>query len=273
MPRILFIGDIVGRPGRNFVEYQLLKLRQELKLDLVIANAENSAGGSGINTSIANDLTKAGVDAITLGDHVWGQRGFDGEIEKIENVCRPVNLPPQCPGKKYVIIESNGFKVAVLTLLGHNQPMKIDAAGSPFPAADEMIQELKKQVDAIFVEIHAETTSEKIAFGWYLDGRVAAVVGTHTHVPTADERILPRGTAYITDVGMTGPYESVLGRNVASVIARFVDGMPRRLPVAENDVRICGVLVDVDETGSATSIERICVKQDDVMFQSAPAVE
>ncbi|MBN2068119.1 MAG: TIGR00282 family metallophosphoesterase [Opitutales bacterium] len=268
MPRILFIGDIVGRPGRNFVQQQLAALKADRGIDLVIANAENSAGGSGVSSSIAGDLFEAGVDAITLGDHVWGQKGFDAEIDRQERICRPVNLPDGCPGKTFLIVETNGFRLGIFTLLGH-RPMKVEASSSPFPAADKMINELKRQVDALFVEIHAETTSEKIALGWYLDGRVAAVVGTHTHVPTADERILPRGTAYITDVGMTGPYESVLGRSIASVIARFVDGMPRRLPVAENDVRLCGCLVDIHpEKGIATSMERICLRQLDLAPES-----
>ncbi|MCC5804993.1 MAG: YmdB family metallophosphoesterase [Opitutales bacterium] len=256
MPRLLFLGDIVGRPGRSAVIARLRALRADLGADWVVANAENAAGGSGLNASIARDLAAAGVDAITLGDHCWDQRGFDREIGALEHVCRPANLPAACPGRTHIVLENDGFRLAVFTLLG-NQFMKVDAE-HPFRAVEAWLDRLRKEADAVFLEFHAETTSEKIAMGWFLDGRAAAVVGTHTHVPTADARILPRGTAYITDVGMSGPYASVLGREIAPILARMSDGMPRRFPVAAGDVRICGVVIDIDPgTCRATSIKRI----------------
>ncbi len=256
MPRLLFLGDIVGRPGRGAVIARLRALRAELGADWVVANAENAAGGSGLNASIARDLAAAGVDGITLGDHCWDQRGFDREIDSLAHVCRPANLPAACPGRTHLVLEKDGFRLVVFTLLG-NQFMKVDADHA-FRAVETWLDRLRKEADAVFLEFHAETTSEKIAMGWFLDGRAAAVIGTHTHVPTADARILPRGTAYITDVGMSGPYTGVLGREIAPILARMSDGMPRRFPVAAADVRICGVLIDIDPaTRRATAVKRI----------------
>lgn len=244
MLKLLFIGDIVGRPGRELIQERLVKLRVDRGIDFVIANGENSAAGSGITGSIAKSLLESGVDAITLGDHVWDQRGWESEITRIDRVCRPANLPSKCPGWDHLIIESRGFRVAVFTVLGRSfMNMKADC---PFQTADRMIEQLKAQADAIIVEIHAEATSEKQALGWYLDGRVTAVLGTHTHVPTADGRVLPKGTAFMCDVGMTGPYASVLGRAIDPIVSRFIDGMPRRFEVAEDDVRISGALIEID---------------------------
>jgi len=257
MPRILFLGDIVGHPGRSAVCAQLAKLRQEWAVDLVIANGENAAGGAGIHAGIASDLLAAGVDAITLGDHCWDQRGFTQEIDGIERLCRPANLPSQCPGRSFLTVTApDGFRLGVFTVLGR-QFMKI-SSDDPFACAERLIEEHRREVDGFLVEVHAETTAEKIAFGWFLDGRVGLVVGTHTHVPTADGRILPRGTAYITDVGMCGPFEGVLGRSVEPVVARFIDGLPRKFTVATGDVRLCGVLVDLEpRRGLATRFERV----------------
>lgn len=257
MARLLFLGDIVGRSGRSAVIRHLPALREELNLTAVFANGENTAGGSGINLSIAHELRKAGVDALTLGDHCWDQRGFEVDIEQLDFVCRPANLPPACPGRPWLIVDVAGCRVAVLTLLG-TQFMKV-RADDPFRAADRLLAELKPQADAIIVEIHAEATSEKVAMGWYLDGRVAAVLGSHTHIPTADGRLLPRGTAYLTDLGMSGPYRSILGRDIGPVVASFLDGMPRRFTVADEscDVRLCGALLELDpSTGRMGSIER-----------------
>ncbi len=261
MPKLLFLGDIVGRPGRTFVKERLASLREELGADFVIANAENSAGGAGMTKKIAEELTAAGVDAITLGDHVWDQKNFENEIDALEQVCRPANLPEQNPGRTHLIIEKDGFRVGVFTVLGRNYlALK---SSCPFQMADAKLSELAGQCDAVFVESHMEATSEKIALGWYLDGRAAAVVGTHTHVPTADGRVLPKGTAYQSDAGMCGPYASVLGREVEPVIAAFLDGMKRRFPVAAEDVRICGCLIDLDPaTGLARSFERIEIVKD-----------
>ena len=212
MLKLLFIGDVVGRPGRELIQERLVKLRIDRGIDFVIANAENAAAGAGITGAIAKSLLESGVDAITLGDHVWDQRGWETEITRVDRVCRPANLPSKCPGWDHQIIEARGFRVAVFTVLGRTfMNLKADC---PFQTADRMIGQLKGQADAIIVEIHAEATSEKQALGWYLDGRVTAVLGTHTHVPTADARVLPKGTAFMCDVGMTGPYASVLGRDV-----------------------------------------------------------
>lgn len=250
--RILFIGDIVGQCGRDFVRQQVPLLRESLGLDFVVANGENAAAGSGITANIANSLTENGVDAITLGDHIWDQRGFSEQIDSLEKVCRPANLPPENPGRRYLVVENaKGQKLGIFTVLGRTF-MKTNA-DCPFRCADALIAELAPQCNAILAEIHAETTSEKVAMGWYLDGRASLVVGTHTHIPTADATVLPRGTAYQTDAGMSGPYHSILGRQIEPIIARFLDGMPRRWPVAEGDIRLCGTLVDIDDaTGAAT---------------------
>lgn len=259
--KLLFIGDIVGRPGRDIVLAKLPALRQELALDFVVANGENSAAGNGITASIARSLLSGGVDAITLGDHVWDQKGWEGEIGGLERVCRPANLPVACPGRDHVILEKAGFRLAVFTVIGRNFiGMKGDC---PFLCSDAMIQKTlgAGKADAAFVEIHAEATSEKQAMGWYLDGRALAVLGTHTHVPTADSCVLPKGTAFMCDVGMTGPYASVLGREVKPVLGRFLDGLPRRFDVAEGDVRLSAALVEFDPaTRQASRCELVVVR-------------
>ena len=258
--KLLFIGDIVGRPGRDILAEKLPRVRTEHSVDFVIANGENAAAGAGITGAIAKSILGSGVDAITLGDHVWDQRGWENEIGQIEHVCRPANLPRSNPGWDHLIIEKRGFRVAVFTVLGRTfMGMKADC---PFLCADRMIEQLKGQADAIIVEIHAEATSEKIALGWHLDGRVTAVLGTHTHVPTADARVLPKGTAFMCDVGMTGPYAGVLGREVAPVVAKFLDGMPRRFEVATEDVRISGALIEISPAmARAEKIELLTVRR------------
>lgn len=261
MPRLLFLGDIVGRPGRTYVMDRLASLKKELSADFVIANGENAAGGAGITGKIVGGLIEAGVDAITLGDHVWDQKNFENEIGDLDQVCRPANLPEQNPGRTYLVVECNGFRIGVFTVLGRNYlALKSDC---PFETADRMLANIKNECDAVFVEAHMEATSEKIALGWHLDGRAAAVVGTHTHVPTADFRVLPKGTAYMTDAGMCGPYASVLGREIDPVIASFTDGRKRRFEVAKEDIRICGCLIDLDpQNGLATQIERVEIAKD-----------
>ncbi len=260
MLKLLFIGDIVGRPGRDIVVDKVPRLRTEHSLDFVIANGENAAAGAGITGAIAKSLLDGGVDGITLGDHVWDQRGWENEISEMEGICRPANLPASNPGRDHLIIEKRGFRVAVFTVLGRTY-MNIKA-DCPFLCADRMIAQLKGQADAIVVEIHAEATSEKIALGWHLDGRVTAVLGTHTHVPTADARVLPKGTAFMCDVGMTGPYASVLGRDVNPVIAKFIDGMPRRFEVATEDVRLSGALIEISPSmAHAEKIELLTVRR------------
>jgi 2',3'-cyclic-nucleotide 2'-phosphodiesterase len=260
MLKLLFVGDIVGRPGRDIIIERMRKLRVDAGIDFVIANGENAAAGSGITSAIARSLLEAGVDAITLGDHVWDQRGWEQEITQIERVCRPANLPVSNPGWDHLIIESRGFRIAVFTVLGrHFMGMKSDC---PFLCADRMIEKLRAQADAIIVEIHGEATSEKQALGWYLDGRVTAVLGTHTHVPTADACILPKGTAFMCDVGMTGPYRSVIGREIDPVVNKFVDGLPRRFEIASDDVRISAALIEIGASmARAEKIELLTVRR------------
>lgn len=256
MAKILFLGDIVGRPGRNFVVEHLPELREQYEADVVVANAENAAGGAGITRPIAEQLLAGGIDAITLGDHVWDQKNFDRQIDELEWVCRPANLPDQNPGRTHLLLNKNGFKLGIFTVLGRNYlTLKSDC---PFRTADSKLAELHLTCDAVLVEAHMEATSEKIALGWYLDGRVAAVVGTHTHVPTADARILPKGTAYLTDAGMCGPYASVLGRDIEPVVATFIDGMKRRFSVAKDDLRISGCSIEINgRNGRSTAVQRI----------------
>ncbi len=260
MLKILFVGDVVGRPGREMLMERLPRLRQELKLDAVIANGENAAAGSGINASIAKALLQNGVDVITLGDHVWDQKGWESSIDDLPQVCRPANLPGGCPGADHVIVNVKGVRIAVFTALGRTfMGMKAEC---PFHAADEMLRRLAGEADAFFVEAHMEATSEKIALGWHLDGRALAVLGTHTHVPTADACVLPGGTGFMCDVGMTGPYESVLGRQIRPIVDRFLDGMPRKCEVAEGDVRISGAIVEYDEVAKrANKVELLHLKR------------
>ncbi len=259
MPRILFLGDIVGRPGRRILTQRLKEIRQTQRIDVVIANAENAAAGAGLNGRLAREILDSGVDGITLGDHVWDQRGFSDEIGDLARVCRPANLDDSCPGRTHLILGGGGIKVGVFTVLGR-EFMKVKA-GCPFRMAEKMVEELREKVDFLVVEIHAETTSEKIAMGWMLEGRATLVVGTHTHTPTADARVLPGGTAYLTDAGMTGPYRSVLGREVEPVLGRFLDGMPRKFAVAQEDIWMRGVVVDADDSGKATGIELLAVPE------------
>jgi len=260
MLKLFFVGDIVGRPGRDILAERLPRLRQEHAIDFVIANGENAAAGAGINGTLAKSILGCGVDGITLGDHVWDQRGWENEIHEVEHLCRPANLPLACPGLDHLILESRGFRLAVFTVLGrHFMGIKADC---PFLAADRMVERLRGQADAIIVEIHAEATSEKQAMGWHLDGRVTAVLGTHTHVPTADACILPKGTAFMCDVGMTGPYASVLGREIQPVVSKFLDGMPRRFEVATEDVRISGALIEIGASmARAQKIELLTVRR------------
>jgi metallophosphoesterase (TIGR00282 family) len=257
--KLLFIGDIVGRPGREIVSAIVPKLRTERGIDIVIANGENAAAGAGITGAICQSLLEAGVDALTLGDHVWDQKGFESEISALGRVCRPANLPATCPGRDHLIVEKNGFRLLIFTVLGRS--FMGAKAECPFLCADGMLQKLAGRYDGALVEIHAEATSEKQALGWHLDGRVTAVLGTHTHVATADASLLRRQTAFLCDVGMTGPHESVLGREIAPVIARFLDGMPRRFEVATADVRLSAALVEFGSTGRAEKIEWLSLKQ------------
>jgi len=249
---ILMIGDVIGKPGRKAVAGLLPSLREELELDLVIANGENAAAGRGLTPSTAQELFDAGVDVLTSGNHIWDQKEILTIIGKESAILRPANYPPLAPGRG--VLTQKG--VMVLNLQGRTFMPEID---DPFRAADAALEGIDEKA-IIFVDMHAEATSEKQAMGRYLEGRVSAVVGTHTHVPTADARILPGGTAYLTDVGMVGPRESIIGCDIESVLRRFTTGMPTRLPVADHGgpVQFNSVLVEVDpSTGKAQRIERV----------------
>ncbi len=255
MLRILFIGDIVGRPGRKAVKRELQSLIASEELDLVIANGENAAGGFGITLEVTRELLAAGVDVITMGNHTWDNRDITNVLEHESRVIRPANYPKGTPGQGYYIAETEkGFLVGVVNLLGL---VFLDALRCPFEAAEELVNQLKKKTDLIIIDFHAEATSEKVALGWFLDGRVSAVLGTHTHITTADERILPRGTGYITDVGMTGPINSVLGIDPELVITKFRTKRPVRFEVAEGPIALNCILLELDEFGKTTAIRRI----------------
>ncbi|WP_018970736.1 TIGR00282 family metallophosphoesterase [Rubritalea marina] len=254
--RILFLGDIVGEPGRKSVIKFLPQIKEEHRIDFTILNGENSASGRGITPAIANDLFKAGAQVITTGDHVWDQRELADHLENEPRILRPLNYPENVPGSGEIIIDTESGKIAVLNAQGRT--FMGQALENPFLMLEERVVQLKADgVQMIFLDFHAETTSEKIAMGFHLDGKASVVVGTHTHVQTADERILPEGTAHITDAGMCGPEISVLGRNVDSIVYRFKSSLPTRFPVAKGPVRLCGIIAEIDPmTGKAKNIER-----------------
>ncbi len=258
MIRILFLGDIVGEPGRQGVIKHVPLLRQQRQIDFVIVNGENSAGGRGITPKIAIDLLRCGVAVITTGDHAWDQKELADWIPTEPRLLRPANYPPGAPGSGSVVLQTSKCKVAVLNLQGRTfMPSILE---NPFLAADAEVARLSKETKVIFVDMHCETTSEKVAMGRHLDGRVSAVVGTHTHVQTADERIFPGGTAFICDAGMCGPDNSVIGREVQPVLSRFRSNLPTPFPVAKGPVRLCGLQVDIDESsGRALALERVSI--------------
>ena len=254
--RILFIGDIVGKPGREAVRILLPELKKKYRLDLCIANAENVAGGSGITPRLAEELFSYGLNMLTSGDHIWKRKEVLEILDSEMRILRPANYPAESPGRGYGIIETKkGQKVGVINLEGR---VFMSSLSCPFKCAQEAARQIKEKTQIILVDFHAEATSEKIALGWFLDGMVSAVLGTHTHVQTADERILPGGTAYITDLGMTGPYDSVIGRKVEQILARFLTQMPVRFEMASENVQLHGVVLEIDDkTGKAKSITRI----------------
>ncbi|MDD5097605.1 MAG: TIGR00282 family metallophosphoesterase [Candidatus Omnitrophica bacterium] len=254
--KILFIGDIVGAPGRKAIAKLLPLLKEELGIDFTIANAENASGGSGITSKVSEELFGSGVDVITSGDHIWKKSEIFELINQEERILRPLNYPSGAPGRGAKVFKSKkGVKVGVINVNGR---VFMDALECPFKATLKAYEELSKETKIILVDIHAEATSEKVALGWYLDGKVSAICGTHTHIQTADEKILPKGTAYITDVGMTGPYDSVIGRRVEDVLTRFLSSIPTKFNVAEENIQLHGALIEVDEkTGKACSILRI----------------
>jgi 2',3'-cyclic-nucleotide 2'-phosphodiesterase len=259
--KILYIGDIFGRPGRRIVKETLPELAREYAPDLILANAENAAAGFGITPPLVEELLDLGISVLTSGNHIWDKKDVVAYLEDRRDgrLLRPANYPAQTPGRGLFVGRTTaGLDYAVLNLQGRVFMPAIDC---PFRTADALLATLPDSVKIRLVDIHAEATSEKLALGWYLDGRVTAVVGTHTHVPTADEMVLPQGTAYITDLGMTGPYESVIGIDKDIVIRKFLSQIPERFEVAKNDVRFCAALVEADpETGRAVAIRRIVRK-------------
>ncbi len=253
--RILFVADVVGHPGRDAVKAILPGLKKELEPDLTVVNGENAAGGFGLTAKIAGELKVHGADVITSGNHVFAQKDFVSELPGLERVLRPANYPPPAPGQGSCVVEVAGQRVLVMNLIG--RIFLLDSLDDPFRAADAILA-ANPDVLIVFCDMHAEATSEKTAMGWYLDGRASAVVGTHTHIPTADARILPKGTAYLTDVGMVGPRDGCIGMDKDIVLQRFLTGVPNRLAVASGPVTFNSVLVNIDaSTGRATSIQRI----------------
>jgi 2',3'-cyclic-nucleotide 2'-phosphodiesterase len=253
--KLLFIGDVVGEPGRRAVKVLGPRLRGEHHIDLVIANGENSAGGSGITVATANELFNAGVDIITSGDHLWDQKEVSQLLEKENRFVRPINYPPETPGAGVRYWQKDWLKVAVINVQGRTFMPDLE---NPFRVMQAEIGVIREQTKLIFVDCHAEATSEKIAMARMLDGQVTAVVGTHTHVQTSDEQIFPGGTAFLCDAGFTGPHESVLGREIAPVIERFLTNQPRRFGVASQRILLQGAVIEIDEmSGRATTIRRI----------------
>jgi metallophosphoesterase (TIGR00282 family) len=255
--RVLFIGDVVGRPGRQIVRRGLAHLRNTVdEFDLVVANAENAAAGFGVTPDVADKMFSQGIDVLTSGNHIWDKKEALSYLEREPRLLRPVNYPSSCPGGgSYVAHTREGLPVAVLNLQGR---VYMPLTDCPFQAADREIPRLQKEARVILVDMHCEATSEKMAMGWHLDGKVSTVVGTHTHIPTADERILTEGTAYITDIGMCGAFDSVIGIETKSSLPRFLTSIPTRFEVAKHNPWMNSVVIDIDEsTGKARSIERL----------------
>jgi len=259
--RILFVGDVVGAPGRRIVRQRLKGLKLDLGADLTIVNGENAAGGAGLTTTTAEELFAAGADVITTGNHVWDKRDVLGLLEREPRLLRPANYPEGSPGSGVFVLPVAGTSVAVLNLMGRVFMPLLD---DPFRATDRILDEIRGVAPVVIVDFHAEATSEKMAFAWSCDGRVSAVIGTHTHVATADARVLPGGTAFITDAGMTGPFDSVIGIKKEQAIERFRTSRSIPYETAEGDVRLSAVRVDVDPaTGRAQAIERLELREGD----------
>src|SRR5438067_16481 len=258
--RILFIGDIVGRPGVVMVKEAVPLLRARRGIDVVIANAENASGGSGCQPSAYRQLREAGVDLVTLGDHIYKKQEIVGVLETDERICKPANYPASAPGRTYALAAApDGTPVAVISLMGRTFMRPVD---DPYAAVERVLAELAGRVKCVVVDVHAEATADKYLMGHFLNGRVGAVLGTHTHVPTADEQILSGGTAFVCDVGMTGPYAGILGRRTDRVLHVAVTFLPAPFEVATGDVRLGGAIVDLDPaTGKATAIERLMLTE------------
>ncbi len=267
--RILFLGDIVGPPGVAFLKKALPPLVAHERIDCVIANAENAANGSGLTSSIYRKLRDAGVDLMTLGDHIYKKAEIIPTMQKEERLCKPANFPPDAPGRDFALARTkDGTPVAVISLLGRTFMRPVDC---PFRAADRVLKEIPPEVRVVVVDMHAEATADKYLMAHYLKGRVSAVLGTHTHVATADEQVLTGGTAFICDVGMTGPYDSVLGRRIDRVLGTTVTFVPSAFDVADGDPRLAGVVVEVDAaTGKAASIRRVMLDEKGLAALIAP---
>jgi metallophosphoesterase (TIGR00282 family) len=254
--RILFIGDVIGGPGRRILRDYLDMVKQQYAPDLTIANGENLAGGLGATPQLIREISTYGVQVVTMGNHTWRRADMLKGIEMLDNVVRPANYPPSSPGEGSIVYELDGDRrVAIFNLVGR---VYMDPNDCPFRRGLEIARTLREETPIVILDMHAEATSEKAAIAWYLDGKVSAVLGTHTHVQTADERILPQGTAYITDVGLTGPHDSIIGMKQEQVLTRFVTGIHSRYEVADQNLQLDGVVVDVDDlTGQALHIERV----------------
>jgi len=251
---ILFIGDVVGRPGRHYLANNLQRIVEENAIDFTIINGENSAGGVGITKSTYDELLSLGADMVTLGNHSWAKKEILEFIEESDKLIRPANYPNGTPGRGFRIVEKSGRRIGIVNLCGR---VFMDCIDCPFKTIDEILENIKGKADIVIVDFHAEATSEKLAMGWYLDGRVHAVLGTHTHVQTSDERVLPGGTAYITDAGMTGPINSILGVEKDTVIRKFITGMPARFEVASGDTILGAVSIQLDANNKVTGITRV----------------
>lgn len=263
--KLLFIGDVVGAKGREMMAQYLPKLKQKFDPHVVIVNGENSAHGKGMTLKIYQQLVSYGAQVITMGNHTWDKKEIFEFIDEAKNIVRPANFPEGTPGKGILYIPVEGKELAVINLQGRTFLPAIDC---PFRKADELLNEALKRTPYIFVDFHAEATSEKQAMGWYLDGRVSAVVGTHTHVQTADERILPKGTAYITDVGMTGPYDAILGVEKEAVLKKFLTSLPIRFEIADGRGQLNAVFIELEErSGKGKSIKRILINDDHLYFE------
>lgn len=259
---ILLVGDICGKPGRVAAKRCIPSLRKEYAADLVVANGENAAGGNGLTKAVLDELYGFGVDVVTTGNHIWDKKEIFQFIDREERLVRPANYPPGAPGRGYVIVEAAGRRVAVVNLSGSTFMPPIDC---PFRKMDEILTQVAPQCDVILLDFHAETTSEKMAMGWYLDGKATCVVGTHTHIQTADERILPGGTAYISDLGMVGPWNSVLGVKRELVLKKFLSAMPVRFELADGPSVFCGVVLTLDaKTGRAQRIRRVQLRDTEI---------
>jgi hypothetical protein len=257
--RVLLVGDIVGKTGRRMVTAHIRTLKASRQVDLVVANGENAAGGNGLTHDVLDELLSSGIDVITGGNHIFDKKEVFQFIDDVPQVLRPLNMPPGTPGRGYVVVSPTGTPVAVVNLAGRAfMPFQYD---DPFRAIDDLLGMLAGEVSHVIIDFHAETTSEKVALGWYLDGRTSIVVGTHTHVQTADERILPQGTAYLTDLGMTGPMDSVIGVKTELVLQKLRTQLPVRFDTATGAGQFGALLVDLDDDGRATSVERLLIRE------------